>query len=243
MPAMPDNAPDPETAFREKIARHDRWRRKLATPRDRLWAWTDMILADHAFFRMVYLNRHQIAPGVWRAAQPLPGQIRRMAAKGLKTVVNLRGGQSYGSLPLEVEACDTSGVAFETFVLRSRSIPTADEIRALRDLFRQIEYPALFHCKSGADRAGMMSALYLAIHEGRPVAEARQQLALKYGHISRGPTGMLDAFFDAYEADQPDGKMPLMEWVETRYDPAAITEAFKAGTMGSFLTETVLRRE
>lgn len=239
----PDNQTAREAAFQAKIARENRWRRKLQSPRDRLWAWLDMIFVDHAFFRFVYLNRHSVTGDVWRAAQPWPHQIRALARKGLKTIVNLRGGQSYGSLPLEIEACDRNGIAFETFVLRSRSLPTVEELRELRAFFDRLEYPALFHCKSGADRAGMMSALYLALHEARPVAEARKQLSLRFGHVSRGPTGVLDAFFDAYEADQPDGAMPLVEWVETRYDRDAIMAAFKAGTMGSFVTETLLRRE
>jgi len=223
--------------------RLDRWRRRLGSPRDRLAAWLDMIFVDHAFFRMIYLNRHEIAPGVWRSAQPLPYQISRMARQGLRTVVNLRGGQSYGSLPLEVDACERHGIAFETFVLRSRAIPSIEDVRAAAALFRRLDAPVLFHCKSGADRAGMMAALYLALHEGRPVAEARRQLSLAYGHFSRGPTGVLDAFFDAYEADQPDGAMALMDWVETRYDQQAVTAAFKTGAFQSLLTDSVLRRE
>ena len=246
-PLMSSNAPDTqaerEAALQAKLVRHERWRRKLASPRDRLGAWLNMIFVDHAFFRAVYLNRHRVAEGVWRAAQPWPHQIRKLAREGVRTIINLRGGQTYGSLPLEIETCEDHGVNFENFVLRSRALPTIEEIRALQDLFKTIEYPVLFHCKSGADRAGMMSVLYLALHEGRPVSEARRQLSLKYGHFSRGPTGILDALFDAYEADQPDAIMPLVEWFETRYDPEAITIAFKAGKMGSFLTEIVLRRE
>ena len=244
MPAMTaDPNPNALEAAAERQARLDRWRKRLDSPQERRAAWLDMIFADHAFFRMAYLNRHEIAPGVFRAAQPLPWQIRAMAKAGLKTIVNLRGGQSYGSLPLEVEACEASGVAFHSFVLRSRAIPSVEDIRAAKALFESVEYPLLFHCKSGADRAGMMAALYLALYAGEPVSVARRQLSLRFGHFSRGPTGVLDAFFDAYEADQPNDAMPLMEWVETRFDREAITAAFKAGTMGSFLTETVLRRE
>lgn len=234
---------DPAQQAAARQTRLDRWRKPLASRRERIGAWLNMIFADHGFLRMAYLNLHRITDRAWRAAQPTPYQVRAFARRGGRTVVNLRGGQSYGSLPLEVAACAEAGMAFENFVLRSRSLPTVEDIRAVKALFERIEYPVLFHCKSGADRAGMMSALYLALHEGRPVAEARRQLSFRYGHISKGPTGVLDAFFDAYEADQPDGVMPLMEWVETRYDRDAITAAFRAGAMGSFLTETVLRRE
>ncbi|MEM9138451.1 MAG: tyrosine-protein phosphatase [Pseudomonadota bacterium] len=224
--------------------RRDRWRRPLTSPYDRLRAWVNMIFVDHAFFRMAYLNLHRLSDQAWRAAQPLPYQITRLArTQGLKTVITLRGGQSFGSYPLEVEACAEAGLAFETFELRSRAIPAPEDILAADALFRRLEYPVLFHCKSGADRAGMVSALFLILHEGRPVSEARRQLSLRYGHIRHGKTGVLDALFETYLADQPDEAMPFLEWSQTRYDPDAITQAFKSGGLGAFLTETVLRRE
>lgn len=202
-----------------------------------------MIFVDHAFFRMAYLNLHRLSPNAWRSAQPLPYQLRTLARRGLRTVVTLRGGKSFGSLPLEIEACQAEGLNFETFAMRSRALPTREQIEKAAALFGRLEYPVLFHCKSGADRAGIMSALFLALHEGVPVAEAREQLSLKFGHLRLGKTGILDSFFDAYQSDQPDGEMPLLEWVRTRYDADALTAAFKSGRVGDFLTDMVLRRE
>ena len=63
-----------------------------------------------------------------------------------------------------------------------------------RDLFNSIEKPALMHCKSGADRAGLMAALYVLIHCKKPVAEAMKQLSLRYLHVRQAKTGMLDSF-------------------------------------------------
>ena len=235
------DSPLPVRDRRQK--RLDRWRRPLVTRWDRLRAWTNMVFVDHGFFRMVYLNLHRVSERAWRSAQPTPYQIRLLARRGIRTVVSLRGGQSFGSLPLEIEACREAGVHFETFVMRSRAIPTKDEIRAMKALFRRLEYPVLFHCKSGADRAGMMAAMYLVLHEGRTVAEARRQLHLRFGHVRHGKTGVLGAFFDAYERDHPDGAVPLSEWVETRYDPKAITEGFRPLGIGVFATDRLLRRE
>lgn len=240
---MTDLADIPLPVRDRRQERLDRWRRPLVTSWDRLRAWTNMIFVDHGFFRMVYLNLHRISARAWRSAQPTPYQVRALARQGLRTVVSLRGGQSFGSLPLEIEACRDAGVHFETFVMRSRAIPTVDEIRALKALFRRLEYPVLFHCKSGADRAGMMAALFLVLHEGRTVAEARRQLHLRFGHVRHGKTGVLGAFFDAYERDHPDGDVPLAEWVETRYDPKAITKGFRPLHLGVLVTDRLLRRE
>ncbi len=243
-PGAPTRAPDASpTALDTLLERRDRWRQPLRTRWYRVRAWANMIFIDHAFFRFVYLNLHQLSPMAWRAAQPMPHHIRRFARLGIRTVVTLRGGNSFGSYPLEVEACDNAGLHFKAFKLRSRAAPTREEIEDAMTFFQSLEYPVLFHCKSGADRAGIMSALYLALHEDRPIAEARAQLSLKYGHIRQGKTGILDAFFDTYQADQPDGAMPLLEWVRTRYDADALTAAFSSGKIGDFLTERVLRRE
>ena len=226
-----------------RAARLNRWRdRPLTGWRERLWAWADMIFLDHGFIRWVYLNLHRVGERAWRAAQPSPGQIARIARRhGIRTVVNLRGGQSYGSLPLEIEACERAGVAFENFVLRSRAVPTPEEVHAAKALFARIDYPVLFHCKSGADRAGMMSALYLILAENRPVAEARRQLSWRFGHISSGKTGVLDAMFDAYEAEA--GGRPFLDWIADGYDRDAIMTGFRPTGIGTFLADTLLRRE
>jgi protein tyrosine/serine phosphatase len=39
------------------------------------------------------------------------------------------------------------------------------------------------HCDSGADRAGFVSALFLAEIEKRPAEEAARQLSIVYGHF------------------------------------------------------------
>ena len=225
------------------LGANNRWRRPLDSTWDRIVAWANMIFVDHAFFRMVYLNLHRLSPKAWRAAQPLPYHITRLARRGLRTVITLRGGKSFGSLPLEKEACDAAGVHFETFRLRSRAAPTREEVEGADALFRRLEYPVLFHCKSGADRAGMMSALFLILHEGVPVSQAAKQLSPRFGHIRQSKTGILDAFFETYLADHPDEQVPFLDWVRTTYDSDALTQAYSSGGFGDFLTEKVLRRE
>ena len=51
----------------------------------------DMLLFDHGLLRKAWRNQHEVAPGVWRSSQPDPGMIRRLAAQGVKAIVNLRG--------------------------------------------------------------------------------------------------------------------------------------------------------
>lgn len=233
----------PERRYARRLARAARWDRPIAGGWQRLSAWSNMLLSDHGIFRVIYLNLHQVTSDLWRAAQPAPHQIADLAARGVTTIVNLRGGREFGSWPLEREACAAHGITLVEFVARSREAPSVETIRAAKVLFDTIAYPAMIHCKSGADRAGFMSVLYLMLKEGRTVDEAQAQLSSRYGHWRWSKTGILDAFFDAYRNDGAARGLSLMEWVETRYDPAELTRNFHTHAWSNFIVDKVLRRE
>ncbi|MEM6488986.1 MAG: sulfur transferase domain-containing protein [Pseudomonadota bacterium] len=233
--------------FEQRLRRIRRWKRPLDTRRRRLHAWANMLVVDHGLFRLAYGNMHRVTPRLWRAAQPLPHHIRRFARAGGRTVVSLRGGQQFGSLPLEREACAHAGLALHNLILRSRALPSREDLLDLLDVLPQLETPVLFHCKSGADRAGFMAALWLVAMEDRPVGEAMAQLSLRYGHLRRAKTGVLDAFFAAYAADTSDtvggAGSGFRHWVAERYDPAAIEAAFRPAGVGALIADGILRRE
>jgi protein tyrosine/serine phosphatase len=222
------------------IDRTPRWMRKTFGPA--FW-YVDMLLLDHGIFRLFYVNRHRVGDRAWRSAQPAPRHIRALKRKGLRTIINLRGERLCGSYWLEQAACERKGIALVNFQIRSRAAPTPDEIKAARDLFQRVEYPVLMHCKSGADRVGLMSALYRFFQEGKPVAEARRELALRYGHFRQADTGILDRFFEKYLEDNARQPMPFMEWVDKVYDPDELKRSFRASGWARRLVDQVLRRE
>ncbi|MEM7530022.1 MAG: sulfur transferase domain-containing protein [Pseudomonadota bacterium] len=245
----PGSYEDPaKRAWAEKrLRRINRWRRPLTRKRDRLRAWANMLIVDHGFIRAIYPNRWQVTPRMWRSAQPLPHHIHQFAEAGGRTVVTLRGGQMFGSLPLEAEACAEAGLEFNTIVLRSRDVPAREELLGIVDALEGIETPVLFHCKSGADRAGFMAALWLMMREGRPVEEAQAQLALRYGHIRASKTGVLDYFFEVFATETAPGGpadgLSLRDWIATRFDREALREAHRASGVATVFTDVLLRRE
>lgn len=216
----------------------------LSDPKDRRTARDHLIWGDHGFLRYRFRNLHRIGDGMWRANQPSPEHIAVYARElGLKTILNLRGESPKGYYLLEKEACAAHGIDLIDFQVWSRQPPPAETILAAKDLFGSIRYPALMHCKSGADRAGIMAVLYRHFHEGDPIPVAREQLSLKYLHIRQGKTGVLDAIFDAFEAAHRVTGIGFEDWVRTAYDPDAIRAAFRASWWGSALTERILKRE
>jgi protein tyrosine/serine phosphatase len=206
-------------------------------------SYLDMLFLDHGIFRVVYGNLHQLDANAWRAAQPAPHQIRHAARLGVRTIVNLRGERPCGSYWLEQAACQRYGIKLVNYQVRSRAAPSLGELRGARDLFEQIEYPILMHCKSGADRAGLMSVLYRHLRGGVPIEQAIKELSLRYGHIRQADTGVLDAFFERYLADTRERPMAFFEWVETVYDPDELKQTFRANGLATRLVNSILRRE
>lgn len=206
-------------------------------------SYLDMLFVDHGLFRVFYLNKHRLSQQAWRAAQPAPFQLRALARKGIRTIVNLRGERLCGSYHLERKACEQLGIKLVNFQVRSRDAPSLEELRGARELFSTVEYPILMHCKSGADRAGLMSVLYRHVKEGVPIEEAKKELSFRYGHIRQADTGVLDYFFERYLADNAKSPIAFFDWVETRYDPVEVKRTFRAKGWANRIVDSVLRRE
>lgn len=214
--------------------------RKRAEPYAR---YVDMLLLDHLVVRLAFPNRHRLSEEAWRAAQPLPHQVRDFARRGIRTVVNLRGQTASSTYAYEYAACRKAGLKLVDFRIRSRAAPTPAEVLAARDLFAKVDYPIVMHCKSGADRVGLMSALYLHTRHGVPIEEARRQLSLRYGHIRQADTGILDHFFDAYVDYAAKTPIAFYDWVETVYDPEKLAADRRSSRWANRVVDKIFRRE
>lgn len=219
------------------------WNRDMGRLRSRFYAYLDMAVFDHGFFRYVYPNRFKVTDQVERQNHPTPFGVARAARRGIKTIINLRGDNELGSTLLSKRACERHGVTLVELKTYSRRLPSKELIKQAKKVFDEVEYPVLLHCKSGADRAGLMSALYLILHEGRPVSEAKKQLHWRFGHVRQTNTGILDAFLEAYEKANEEQPIDFMTWVEEQYDPAAINAAYKSSRWANFIYDKILRRE
>ena len=212
-------------AWQDRIAA--KYGTSIATPEARRAAWWHFQLMDHAFLRGIWNNLHQIAPGVWRANQPSPRRLGIYQRKlGLKSVVNLRGGSQQGFYLFEAEICQKLGLTLHDVHFSARKAPKKNALLAMFDLFETLQKPALIHCKSGADRTGLISALYLLDVEHRSIAEAKQQLSFRYLHLKSTQTGIMDHFLTRYEAEAKGRS--IRDWVVQDYDPDQLNAGFAA---------------
>ena len=216
----------------------------ISTTSGRIRAWFDMHLVDHGAIRAIYNNFYDLGGGMYRSSQPSPAQLAKYQKKfGLRTVINLRGPHGYGPYALEEEACEALGIALHDIKLYSRTPPEIEEVHAMDELFKQIEYPALLHCKSGADRAGIGAALYRILHLGHKVEDAMSELGWKYGHFKRARTGVLDFFLATYVARNQRSPIGFLEWVDTEYSRLETQTRFREEGWASLIVDKVLHRE
>jgi len=204
----------------------------------------DYLWNDHAYLRLGFSNAHWISDELVRANQPWPHQLAAWKARGIKTIVNLRGGFDASFHALEKDACERLGLNLVDFTITSREVPSRERVLGAKRLFETLEYPALMHCKSGADRAGIMSVLYMHFRKGLPIREALEQLHIRYLHVKQGKTGVLDYTFERYLAEGEPKGQSFLEWVDSdAYDEAGIKADFRAQMWGRLLTEGILKRE
>lgn len=181
---------------------------------------------DQGFVRLFWRNAAEIAPGVHRSNQPDARRLARMQAEGLRAVLYLRGSDDSAPYRAEERACAALGLQFHSFNMSAHRLPSPERVMALIALFRRIEKPFLLHCRAGADRTGLASAIYLLAIEGRTVAEAKGMLSARFGHWSWSSTGVLDQMLHAYAADLRDSGIGFEDWLRNVYDPVEISARF-----------------
>ena len=202
-----------------------------------------MIVKDHGFLRFCYHNFHQIDENMYRSNMPTPLRIKNYSKLGIKTIINLRGVRRDGGWLLENEACEKYGIELVDFRARSRAAPEIEMIFKAEKLFKSIKYPALIHCKSGADRAGIMCALYMLIYKKEHPYIAKKQLSWKYLHVKWAKPGVLDIFVEEYIKQYKQNKMKFLDWVKEIYNPEKLESNFRSVWWVNRLLDDFLKRE
>lgn len=179
-------------------------------------------------------NAHTVIPGkVYRTAQLQRPQLERfIAEKRVRTVVNLRGCCPNMDWYLsDALATHATGISQEDLTFSAKRYPPATEIARLVEVFDRTEYPVVLHCARGADRTGLASTIAVLLLTDADLGTARRQMWPRYGHVAAaGRTGLLDEFFDAYQAHldavgRPHTPDRFRTWATTEYCPGP----FRAG--------------
>jgi uncharacterized protein (TIGR01244 family) len=147
-------------------------------------------------------NFHAVNARLYRGGQPREGGLRRLAALGVKTVINLRDD--------DARARDEEREA-RALGLRYFNVPLSrahrPDPRQMDELFALIDaagnQPVFVHCKRGADRTGALIAVYRVSHDGW-TAERAVDEAERYGmgFWQRGKKDFIRDYYRDHSAER-----------------------------------------
>jgi protein tyrosine/serine phosphatase len=185
--------------------------RRLATG---IWRWADraarilaaLVLAaiGYAGHCWVTGNLHVVEPGrAFRSGQPSPEQLANWQARyGIVNVLNLRGANPGADwYEAEKTAATALGLTLIDYGISAKRDLMPAQVESILGILDGLTGPTLIHCRSGVDRTGIVSALYLAHVAKAGEFAAELQLSPIYGHVPLrlSPFYAMDRSFEAAE--------------------------------------------
>jgi protein tyrosine/serine phosphatase len=105
-------------------------------------------------------NLYKVSDMLYRSGQPTAAGMKRLEQLGIKTVVNLRSFHS------DKDKLRGTKLVGEAIPMKAWHADDAEAVRFLRIAENPARAPILVHCEHGADRTGMMIAIYRIVVQG-----------------------------------------------------------------------------
>ncbi|MDH3973514.1 MAG: dual specificity protein phosphatase family protein [Deltaproteobacteria bacterium] len=115
-------------------------------------------------------NFHKVSRHLYRGAQPEKEGIPILKKMGIKTIVNLRNFHS------DLDEIGDVTIGYERIPMNAWSLNEADVIAFLKIVTDKSKTPVFVHCLHGADRTGMMNAVYRMAVQGWSKEEALKEM-------------------------------------------------------------------
>jgi protein tyrosine/serine phosphatase len=200
----------------------------ISTKSGRFWAHLHFHLMDHAFIRVFWNNFYKVCDGVYRANQPSPSHLKSYKKMGVRSVLSLRGRANQSYALFEEDYCEKLDLKLVYTPISSGSAPAAEDLINIIHVMRDLPKPLVLHCKSGADRAGLVSALFLLAENKQPIHQAKKQLSFKYLHLDFTKTGILDYIFDVFSERLTIENIDFLDWLKREYNAEILNSSFKS---------------
>lgn len=104
-------------------------------------------------------NLHRLTPTLYRSEQPTALGMQNLEKLGIRTVINLRA--------FNDDRAEMRGTALRAVhvPVHTWHLETEDIVAVMRELRHPENGPFLIHCQHGADRTGLMSAMYRMLEQ------------------------------------------------------------------------------
>ena len=115
-------------------------------------------------------NLYKVTDYLYRSEQPTEEGMKNLEKLGIKTIINLR------PLYSDSDEIKGTGLRVEELSVKVWHIEDADVVRVLRIIRRRENGPFLLHCSRGADRVGVMIAMFRVVEQGWTKEDAIQEM-------------------------------------------------------------------
>ncbi len=115
-------------------------------------------------------NFHKISEDIYRSGQPTVEGFRKLKALGIKTIIDLRWFHSERS---ETKDC---GLKYEHINMIVLYPEESQAVKFLKIVSDKTRAPFLIHCQHGADRTGVMCAIYRIAVQGWTKEKALKEM-------------------------------------------------------------------
>jgi protein tyrosine/serine phosphatase len=117
-------------------------------------------------------NLHQVGANLYRSAQPTArGFVALQTTYNVQTIINLRSSQTDAAL------INSSNMVEQSVPMNALLVHKVDVIAALKLIVAaSANGPVLVHCKHGADRTGLVIAMYRILYQGWTKQQAIDEL-------------------------------------------------------------------
>jgi undecaprenyl-diphosphatase len=156
-------------------------------------------VAIYAYYVAENGNFHEITKGeAFRAAQMNGTELEHCIINyHLKSILNLRGKYPEEKWYCdEMKICAKYGVMHYDVSLSAYRELSPEEFKMLKGIFDAAPRPILILCQAGADRAGLVAAMWKLTVDKESRIDAVKQLSILFGHMSIGPPSAMDRSFE-----------------------------------------------
>ena len=115
-------------------------------------------------------NFYKVTDYLYRSDQPTEEGMKNLEKMGIKTVINLR------TLHSDLDKIKQTGLRYEALNVKPWHIEDEDVISVLRIIRKRENGPFLIHCWRGADRLGVMVAMFRVVEQGWTKDEAIEEM-------------------------------------------------------------------
>ena len=110
-------------------------------------------------------NFQKVDDHIYRGGQPTDEGFKKLAELGIKTVIDLRQIGEHSQAD-EQKAVTDLGMRYVSIPMKGLSTPKDDLVAAVQKILNESgSGPVFVHCKRGADRTGMVVAVYRISHD------------------------------------------------------------------------------